>query len=424
MKNTDVIIISGGEGTRFKKIQSKPKIITKFKGKKIINIIFNNLNKFNIRNIHILCGKNEKLIRNSINKKKNIFFYKEKKLLGTAGSLSIINRDKLSKDVLIIFGDLLFDIDFQKFYNFHKKLNSDLTIFSHPSDHLYDSDILDVNENNQIKNIFFKPHRSNLITNNITMAGVFIIKKNFLNEIPKNRNNDFSKYLLKKLLKKGKKLICYNSREYCKDFGTPERFVKVKKDYKNKIHKFRSIKNRMPAIFLDRDGVINKDQGPYTYSNPFSFKKNAIKALLKLRKSRYLIFLITNQPSVAKGFISYDYLIQSFKKYELYLSKKGFYFDKIYFCPHHPKKGFQGENLLYKKSCSCRKPKPGLIFKANKEFNLDLKKSYFIGDTANDYSAALNAKVKPIILNKNFKNKKNCKYTRSILEAVNYILNK
>ncbi len=81
MKNTDVIIISGGEGTRFKKIQSKPKIITKLNGKKIINIIFNNLNKFNIRNIHILCGKNEKLIRNSINKKKIFFFTKKKNFL-------------------------------------------------------------------------------------------------------------------------------------------------------------------------------------------------------------------------------------------------------------------------------------------------------------------------------------------------------
>ena len=164
--------------------------------------------------------------------------------------------------------------------------------------------------------------------------------------------------------------------------------------------------------------------GPDKYSDPFSFLKNSIKSLIKLRKSKYLIFLITNQPSVAKGFISYHQLIKSFKEYEMFLSKKGFYFDKIYFCPHHPDKGFKGENLKFKINCKCRKPKPGLIYLAKNEFNINLKKSYFIGDSANDYFASIKAKVKPIILNKNFKDDKNCIYKHNIEQAINYILDK
>ena len=424
MKKIDTVIISGGLGNRFKKIQSYPKILTKFYNTTLLNIIIKNLERFGLEKIHFLCGKNKEIISKYTKANKKYFFYEEKKLLGTAGCLSNLNKKKLSNDILVIFGDLLFDIDFSNFLKFHKKNKSDVTVFSHPSDHLFDSDIINVIKNNIIKKIFFKPHKKKIISNNLTMAGLFIIKKKILNEIPKNKKNDFSKYLLRKLIKKKKKVISYNSREYCKDFGTPERYKVVKKDFKNKIHKYKSLQNNIPAIFLDRDGVINKDMGPNKYSDPFSFLKNSIKSLVKLRKSKYLIFLITNQPSVAKGFISYHQLIESFKEYETFLSKKGFYFDKIYFCPHHPNKGFKGENLKFKINCKCRKPKPGLIYLAKNEFNINLKKSYFIGDSANDYFASIKAKVKPIILNKNFKDDKNCIYKHNIEQAINYILNK
>ncbi len=424
MKKIDTVIISGGLATRFKKIQSIPKILTKFNNKTLLDIIIKNLERFGLNKIHFLCGKNTEIISKFTKSNKQYFFYEEEKLLGTAGCLSNLNKNKLSDDVLVIFGDLLFDIDFSKFLKFHKEKKSDLTVFSHPSDHLFDSDIIDANDDGIIKNFFFKPHKKKIISNNLTMAGLFIIKKKILNEIPKNKKNDFSKYLLRKLIRKKKKIVSYNSREYCKDFGTPKRYKIVKKDFKSKIYTYKSIKNKIPAIFLDRDGVINKDMGPNKYSDPFSFLKNSIKSLVKLRKSKYLIFLITNQPSVAKGFISYHQLIKSFKEYESFLSKKGFYFDKIYFCPHHPDKGFKGENLKFKINCKCRKPKPGLIYLAKNEFNINLKKSYFIGDSANDYFASIKAKVKPIILNKNFKDDKNCIYKHNIEQAINYILEK
>ena len=84
----------------------------------------------------------------------------------------------------------------------------------------------------------------------------------------------------------------------------------------------------------------------------------------------------------------------------MFLSKHNFYFDKIYFCPHHPMKGFKGENLKYKIICKCRKPKPGMLLKAKKDLNIDLKNSYFIGDNYTDFQAAIKAKVVPILVKK------------------------
>ena len=159
MKKIDTVIISGGLGTRFKKIQSIPKILTKFNNHLILDIIIKNLDRFGLKKIHFLCGKNTKIISKFTKSDKQYFFYEEEKLLGTAGCLSNLNKKKLSNDILIIFGDLLFDIDFSRFFKFHKKKRSDVTVFSHPSDHLYDSDILDVNSNGAIKKIFFKFHK-------------------------------------------------------------------------------------------------------------------------------------------------------------------------------------------------------------------------------------------------------------------------
>ena len=424
MKNKlDAVIIAGGLGTRLKQIQSIPKLLTSFGKKTNLEIIINNLDKHKINNKHLLCGKDKDKIGNYLKEKKNCFLYAEQKLLGTAGCLTRLKYEKLSKNLLVIYGDLLFNIDIKRFYKFHLEKKSDLTILSHPSDHLFDSDIIQTDKTNAVKKVHLKPHNKKLLSNNNTMAGIFIIKKKLIKNIPRNKKYDFSKNFLKFLNKKKKyKLFSYNTREYCKDFGTSKRLKNVRKDFNNSKHNYLYFKKKIPAVFLDRDGVLNKDKGPYRYSNPTNFFKNTLKALLKLRKSKYLIIQITNQSGVAKGIITLNELEKSIKKYEMFLSKEGFYFDKIYFCPHHPLKGFKGENKKFKIKCSCRKPKPGLIYKAKKEFNIELKKSFFVGDNITDHKAAYKAGVKSILLNKDFAQKCNCLYKKDILSATNYIL--
>lgn len=428
-KKFDVIIVAGGKGTRLKKIHKNVKILINLDSKKtLLGHIIDNLQQNNIKSATIMPGKNSDLIKNYLYKKNiksfDLHFIEEKKLLGTAGCLLKLNYNNLKNDLLIIYGDLLLNIDTASFYEKHISANSDVTLFSHPSDHLEDSDILDVDEKNNVNNISFKPHKKKIISRNLTMAGIFFIKKKLIKLIPKNKKFDFSRDFLKLLLKRKYKIFSYHSREYCTDMGTPNRLKNAKKDYKLLKHKYYSLKNKLPAVFLDRDGVINKDQGPLKYSNPFNFLNGSLKGLQLLRNSKYLIFLITNQGAIAKGIISYELAISSFKKYEIYLSKNKFYFDKIYFCPHHPKKGFLNENKKFKINCNCRKPKPGLIFRAQKEFNIDLKKSYFIGDSLNDYLAAKRAGVKSIMIKRISNYKMNCIYNNSLLSAAKFILNR
>ena len=424
MINIETFLIAGGKGTRFKSVSKKPKILIKLGERSLLQTIIRNLKKYKIKKINIFVGQNFKEINKFVLKNKiNINIIKENKLLGTAGCLSLISKKKLKKNILIIFGDIFFEVDFTKMINFHNKNKSDVTILSHPSDHMFDSDIIDVDSKNSVRKFYFKPHKRKIISHNLTMAGIFLIDKKLLSLIPKYKKQDFSKNFLSVVLKKKYKVFSYKTREYCKDLGTSLRFKKVRKDFNTKKHKSLSLRKKIRAIFVDRDGVINIDEGPQKYSNPLNFIENSIDGLSRLRKLDYLIILITNQSAVAKGFLTIDALENSFKKLETRLSKNGFYFDDIYYCPHYPKNGYKGENKKYKIKCSCRKPKPGMILSAARKFNIDLKNSFFIGDSLRDYQAAKAAKVNPIILSKLDKSIKDYKYFKNLNAASKYIKN-
>ena len=106
-----------------------------------------------------------------------------------------------------------------------------------------------------------------------------------------------------------------------------------------------------------------------------------------INKSGYLAIVVTNQPVIARGECTWGELQQIHEKMETELGKNGAFVDSIYICPHHKDKGFAGERIEYKFECDCRKPKPGLLFQAAKDFNIDMSQSYMIGDSDNDVIA-------------------------------------
>jgi D,D-heptose 1,7-bisphosphate phosphatase len=208
---------------------------------------------------------------------------------------------------------------------------------------------------------------------------------------------DLDRQILKPLCGTGK-MFCYDSPEYVKDMGTPERFNGVCADFAHGTVSAKNLKNKQKAIFLDRDGTINKYVGFLRDINDFELLPGVAEAIRKINASGYLAIVVTNQPVIARGEVTFDQLQEIHNKMETLLGQEGAYIDGIYFCPHHPDKGFEGEVPELKIDCDCRKPKPGMLLKAAEDFNIDLSQSWMVGDGENDVKAGLNAGCKTALI--------------------------
>ncbi|MEO0190034.1 MAG: HAD family hydrolase [candidate division WOR-3 bacterium] len=151
----------------------------------------------------------------------------------------------------------------------------------------------------------------------------------------------------------------------------------------------------MKAVFLDRDGVINKKppEGKYvTTWDEFKFLRNAIKAIGYLNKLGFLVIVVTNQRGVALGHLAEEKLKEIHQRMRNKLTSCGAHIDGIYYCPHN------------KNTCSCRKPKVGLFLKAKKDFpEIDFKNSFVVGDSEKDIRAGKRLGCKTILITKDSK---------------------
>jgi len=143
------------------------------------------------------------------------------------------------------------------------------------------------------------------------------------------------------------------------------------------------------AIFLDRDGVINHDYGYVGKADDFIFINDSIKALKILQDKGYKLIVVTNQAGIGRGFYTENdfHKLMNFMNQEL--EKYNIHPLSIFFCPHHPDSGLDS----YKYNCDFRKPNPGMILKATKELNIDLSRSFMVGDKYSDIIAGINAKI-------------------------------
>ena len=220
-----------------------------------------------------------------------------------------------------------------------------------------------------------------------------MINKEVLNQTINTQKIDLDRQLLKPLAGTGK-MYCYDSPEYVKDMGTPERYYAVCADFKEGRVHAKNLSQKQKAIFLDRDGVINKYVGFLKDIHQFELLPNVSKAIKKINNSGYLAIVVTNQPVIARGEVTREELNEIHNKMETFLGQEGAYLDGIYYCPHHPHKGYAGEIVELKIDCDCRKPKPGMLIQASKDFNINLSQSWMIGDSDNDILAGENAGCK------------------------------
>ena len=397
------IIMAGGKGTRISSLTSNiPKPMIKIEGKPVLEREIECLRDQGFKEFIITVSHLADYIIDYFGDGSafgvNIEYFIEETPLGNAGALFKL-RDKLCDDFMLLNADSIFDIDFNRFVDYHRVKGGLVTLFTHPNSHPYDSGLLIVDEDGAVEQWLTKEDDRPRWYRNRVNAGLHIINPAVLDlsgidaetvgregKEGKFIKVDLDRQLLKLLCGTGK-MFCYDSPEYVKDMGTPDRYKAVCADYRERRVQAKNLKNKQRAVFLDRDGTINKYVGFLRNIDEFRLLPGVAEAIRAINESGYLAIVITNQPVIARGEVTCEQLQEIHSKMETLLGTKGAYLDAIYYCPHHPDKGFEGEIPELKCDCNCRKPKPGLLIRAAEDFNIDLRNSWMVGDGENDIKA-------------------------------------
>jgi D,D-heptose 1,7-bisphosphate phosphatase len=378
----DLVILAGGKGTRIKNLLGKyPKPMLKFNSKHFIQYILNITSKYSFRRIIILCGYRYKIFfkkyHNKIINFNKIICLREKELLGTAGALK--NLKKLNvKNFVLMNGDTIFDIDLSLLIDNLGKNKLGIVALTK-----------NINQKSKkLNNLILKKNLIYIKKNSSLMnGGVYYFKEKIFDYI--KNNFSLENELLPKLIIK-KKINGKFFKNFFIDIGSKYYLKKGALKLKNQFKK--------PAVFLDRDGVINYDKGHVYKEKDFRFKIGVLKGLEYLIKKNYYIFIVTNQAGIAKGIYTENKFFTLHKKIKLKLQKNNIFFNDVKYSPFHP----NAKVKKYKKKSLTRKPGNKMIEDIKLNWDLDLKKSFMIGDKITDKFAAEKSKIKFFYTKDNF----------------------
>jgi D,D-heptose 1,7-bisphosphate phosphatase len=393
------IILAGGLGTRLKEVaHDTPKSMMLIGEKPLLEHQVLLLKKYGVKEIILIVNHLKEHIQahfgNGSQWGVEIIYYEEKAPLGTVGGIKAC-EDHLKEDFIVLYGDVMVDMDVSLLMNFHHRTKSDCTLVLHPNDHPFDSDLVELDKDNHIVAFHPKPRTDNRYYQNMVNAGMYVMKRNVLEHLTYGQQADFGKDVFPVVLNK-LTMMGYNTSEYLKDMGTPDRLEQVRKDFASGKIQSRNLAQKQRAIFLDRDGVLNVDTDLVKSPDELLVYDYAGPNVRKINEAGYLAIVITNQSVIARNMCTEDELRIIHNKLDTVIGEHHAKLDGLYYCPHHPHGGFPEENPAYKIDCHCRKPKPGMLLDAARDFNIDLSQSWFIGDTERDVVAGKTAGVKTI----------------------------
>lgn len=429
------VIMAGGKGTRISSVASDiPKPMIKIEGKPVLEHEIECLRDQGFTDLIITVSHLGSIIMDYFGNGSrfgvSIQYFNEGTPLGNAGALFKL-REQLTDDFLLLNADAIFDVDFNRFVDFHRVHGGLVTLFTHPNNHPYDSGVLIASENGAVEQWLTKEDIRPQWYRNRVNAGLHVINPSVLDmtgidpetvgtEVDgKIIKVDLDRQILKPLCGTGK-MFCYDSPEYVKDMGTPDRYEAVCRDYAAGRVKAKNLKQKQKAVFLDRDGTLNKYVGFLRDIDDFELLPGVAEAVGLINASGYLAIVVTNQPVIARGEVTVPQLQEIHNKMETLLGAEGAYLDAIYYCPHHPHKGYEGEVPELKIDCDCRKPKPGMLLKAAEEYNIDLSQSWMIGDGENDIKAGKAAGCRTALIGTD--DYRQNETSQTLLDAVNSIL--
>jgi histidinol-phosphate phosphatase family protein len=391
------VILVGGKGTRLGSVTSQlPKPLVPVNGKALLDRQLDQLHRYGITEVTLLASHLADQIEAHVagRTEPRVRVHAEQTPLGTAGGLHEISNE-LTDPFLLVYGDVLFDLDLSRLLAAHRASSGLATLVVHPNDHPYDSDLVEIDAKNRVTAVHSKPHPPGQYFHNLVNAGMYVLSPRILDFIPRGKATDFGRDIFPAIFER-ERIFGYPTPEYIKDMGTPDRLAKVAADEASgKVARWNFEYSR-PAVFLDRDGVLNATDGYVDTPEKLRVLPGVAEAIQRLNRSDYLSVVVTNQPAVARNLTTLEGLDAIHRKLETVLGESHAWLDAIFFCPHHPDRGFPGENVALKIDCACRKPKAGMIDSARARFNIDMARSWIVGDTARDILCGKTAGISTI----------------------------
>jgi histidinol-phosphate phosphatase family protein len=428
------VILAGGKGTRLReRLQGRPKPLVDLCGVPLLERQVLLLKRYHFDRILILVNHAADQIIDFCRQKAHwgldIQCVDDGEPLGTAGAV-LAAYDSLESEFLVVYGDTMLNVDLDRFVrHFHARSEAAAALFLHPNDHPHDSDLVELDTDGYVREFHPYPHDPAQYLPNLVNAALYCVKREALKPwLENDQLLDFGKHLFPAMLREGMRLSGYISPEYIKDVGTPSRLDRACDDLMSGRIERASLSTKQNLVLLDRDGTINVEVEHLSTPDQLQLIDGVEAAIRALNQAEYRCCIVTNQPVVARGDCSFADLQAIHNKLETLLGREGAYVDRIYFCPHHPDKGFAGERPELKGPCLCRKPGTALVEQAFEDFNADPRRTWMIGDTSVDMATAEAIGIKSILVETghaglDYKTSVEPNYRcRSLPEAVQFVL--
>lgn len=395
-----VVVLAGGKGTRLG-LGNIPKVMVPMGGVPLLERTVKSAVGYGFTDFLFLSGylgdAIEQYFGDGSRFGANIEHVREAAPLGSAGCFNQV-RERLTEPFLVVYGDILMDVDFTAFANFALKRGGAGTLFAHPNDHPFDSDLLEVDNDGRILAVHAKPHASNAHLPNLVSAALYVLAPAALDFVEPQGPSDWGRDVFPRLAQVAP-LYAYRSCEYVKDIGTPERLARAERDLGEGRLERLALRTAKPVIFVDRDGVINEERGGVHSPGDVALIAGAANAIRSFNDAGVPVICVTNQPDLAKGMMNWDDLRAVTGEIDHQLAREaGGYLDDILVCPHHPERGWPGEVPELKVQCDCRKPADGLLRRAARFHHIDFARSWLIGDRYCDIAAASSVGTRTILV--------------------------
>ncbi len=387
------LILAAGEGTRLRPLTlDRPKPMLPIHGTPLLEHTVRWLCRYGITRIAINLHHRPHVITEHFGDGTafgvQITYSFEDPILGTAGAAHKLRWFLAHSPFVIVYGDVLTDLDLSALLAFHRQAVAQdplarLTMCLYHAPNPTEVGLVGLDETGRITRFVEKPRPDEVFTD-LANAGILVAEPDILRHIPPDTFFDFGHDLFPRLLAAGVSMYGWviPDQAYLLDIGTPERYAQAQQEWPAR---FRAAS---PAIFLDRDGVINHNRPDYVKSwAEFHFLPGALEALQRLAQLGWPIIVVSNQSAIGRGLVSRQTVDEIHERMVDAISRVGGRIDAVLYCPHHPDA-----------QCLCRKPRTGLLWEAQARFQLDVARSFLVGDAESDMLAALSIGSQPILV--------------------------